>query len=191
MASTERFRACVLAAVVVAATANVSRAQQPGPAPTVASTIDRQISTVEKLTVEAADAMPADRFDFSPESLHVPGSAYKGVRTFAVQVKHLAASNFFLWASVTGDKIPDDYKGGDGPASLKTKSEIIAFLKESFAMGHKAAATLTPENMLAPAAGSTSTRLHFATFAVEHAYDSYGQIVEYLRMNGIVPPASQ
>jgi len=190
MASTERFRACVLAAIV-AATASVSRAQQSGPAPTVASTIDRQISTVEKLTVEAADAMPADRFDFSPDSLNIPGSAYKGVRTFAVQVKHLAASNFFLWAGVTGDKIPDDYKGGDGPASLKTKPEIITFLKESFAMGHKAAATLTPENMLAPAAASTSTRLHFATFAVEHAYDSYGQIVEYLRMNGIVPPASR
>jgi hypothetical protein len=34
-------------------------------------------------------------------------------------------------------------------------------------------------------------RLHRATFAVAHAYDHYGQMVEYLRMNGIVPPASR
>jgi uncharacterized damage-inducible protein DinB len=36
-----------------------------------------------------------------------------------------------------------------------------------------------------------STRLHLATFGVAHAYDHYGQMVEYLRMNGIVPPASR
>ena len=50
---------------------------------------------------------------------------------------------------------------------------------------------LTLENMLQPPEHSQSTRLRLAVFGVEHAYDHYGQIVEYLRMNGIVPPASR
>jgi hypothetical protein len=81
--------------------------------------------------------------------------------------------------------------GGDGPESLKTKAEIITFLKDSFALGHKTAATLTTQNMLQTAEQSKSLRLHLATFAVAHAFDHYGQMVEYLRMNGIVPPASR
>jgi hypothetical protein len=74
---------------------------------------------------------------------------------------------------------------------VKTKAEAIKFLKDSFALGHKAAAALTPQNMLQPGANSKSPRLFLATFAVAHAYDHYGQMVEYLRMNGIVPPDSR
>ena len=153
--------------------------------------MDDEISAIEKQLVDAAEAMPDDKFDFSPESLNMPRGDFKGVRTFALQVKHVAASNYFLWASVTGDKLPDDYKGGNGPEKLRTKAEIVGFLKDSFALGHKAAATLTTQNMFQPATASKSSRLYMATFAVAHAYDHYGQIVEYLRMNGIVPPASR
>jgi len=153
--------------------------------------VDREITTIEKQIVEAAQAMPEDKFNFSPESLNIPGADYKGVRTFAVQVKHVAASNYFLWSPLSGDKIPDNIKDGNGPAELKTKAEVIQFLKDSFALGHKAAATLTSENMLQNAENSKSPRLYRATFAVAHAFDHYGQMVEYLRMNGIVPPASR
>ena len=58
-------------------------------------------------------------------------------------------------------------------------------------MGHKAAVTLTNQNMLQTAEHSKSPRLYLATFAVAHAFDHYGQTVEYLRMNGIVPQASR
>ena len=85
----------------------------------------------------------------------------------------------------------EDFNDGKGPENLKTKADIIEFLKRSFALGHKAAATLTTQNMLQTAEGSKSIRLHLATFAVAHAFDHYGQMVEYLRMNGIVPPASR
>lgn len=161
------------------------------PAPSIASAVDREISAVEKQILDVAEAMPEDKYNFSPESLNIPGAGYKGVRTFGVQVKHVAASNYAIWWRLTGDKFPDDFMGGDGPASLKTKAEIIQFLKDSFALGHKAAATLTTGNMLQTAEGSKSTRLRLAVVAVEHAFDHYGQMVEYLRMNGIVPPASQ
>ncbi|HKW17783.1 MAG TPA: DinB family protein [Terriglobales bacterium] len=161
------------------------------PASTIASVVDREITNAEKQIVELAEAMPQDRFDFSPEALNISSSDYKGVRTFALEVKHVAASNFAIWAPITGDKFPKDYIGGNGPENLKTKAEIIQFLKDSFALGHKAAATLTTDNFLENPEGSKSTRLRLAEFAVEHAYDHYGQMVEYLRLNGIVPPASR
>ncbi len=171
-----------------------TQAQQPQPsqpATTIASTVDHDIAAVEKLIVEAAEAMPEDKFNFSPASLNIPGADYKGVRTFARQVKHVAASNYAILSPLTGDKFPENFLGGDGPENLKTKAEIISFLKDSFALGHKAAATLTAENMLQPTDNSQSLRLHRATFAVAHAFDRYGQMVEYLRMNGITPPASR
>ena len=160
-------------------------------APTIASTVDREVSAIEKLVVDATEAMPEDKFNFSPESSNIPGGEYKGVRTFAVQVKHIASSNYFIWSPLTGDKVPENIKDGNGPADLKSKVDILKFLKDSFALGHKAAATLTAENMLQTPGNSKSTRLHLATFGVAHAYDHYGQMVEYLRMNGIVPPASR
>jgi len=174
-----------------AATPVPQQTQPQQPAPTIASTVDAHITAVEKLVVDAAEAMPDDKFNFSPASLNLPGSAYAGVRTFAVEVRHIAASNYFLWSPLTGDKLPDGLNDGNGPENLKTKADIIRFLKDSFALGHKAAATLTTDNMLQNAPGSKNSRLHRAEFAVAHTYDHYGQMVEYLRMNGIVPPASR
>jgi hypothetical protein len=129
-----------------ATAARAAQAQQSQqPSPTIASTVDREISTIEKQIVEAAEAMPEDKFNFSPESLNIPSSDYKGVRTFAVQVKHVASSNYFLWSPLTGDKVPESIKDGNGPEDLKTKADIIKFLKDSFALGHKAAATLSEQ----------------------------------------------
>jgi hypothetical protein len=169
-----------------------SSAQQAAKAapPTAASEVDRMVTGVEKLVLDAAEAMPEDKYNFSPENRNLPGTDYKGVRTFAVQLKHIASSNYFIWTGVTGDKVPDGLQS-DGPENLKSKAEIIQFVKESFALGHRAAAMLTPENMVQPIRNGKTTRLYLATFGVAHAYDHYGQMVEYLRMNGIVPPASR
>src|SRR6201981_148472 len=162
--------------------------------PTIASAIDREISIVEKEVVEAAAAMPEDKFDFSPEKLNVPGSDYKGVRTFGEQLKHIAASNYLIWSPITGEKPPDTVNDGKGPDNMKAKADIIKYLKDSFAFGHKAVATLNESNLVQPITRPNrppTTRLFLATFAPAHAFDHYGQLVEYLRMNGIVPPASR
>jgi len=182
-----------LLALTLLASATVAHAQtQPLPPPTsLASMVDREISAVEKQLLDAAEAMPDDKFNFTPESLTISGDDYKGVRSFAVQVKHVASSNYFIWSPITGDAVPAAIKDGNGPADIKTKAEILKFLKDSFALGHKAAATLTPENMLQPVGKGKSARLHLAEFGLAHAYNHYGQMVEYLRMNGIVPPASR
>jgi len=170
-------------------TPQVQPSQQVGP--TLASTVDHQVNMIEKQVEDAADAMPEDKFSFTPETLSIPGDDYKGVRTFALEVKHIAASNYFLWSPITGDKLPEGLKDGNGPEALKTKAEIMKFLKDSFALGHKAAASLTAQNILEIPERSKSPRLYLATFGVAHAFDHYGQMVEYLRMNGIVPPASR
>jgi len=162
-----------------------------GQSATIASAIDQEVTTVEKQITDAAEAMPEARYGFSPEGLHIADSDYRGVRTFAEQVKHIAASNYAIWSGITGEQFPKDFLGGNGPENVKTKAEILKFLKESFALGHKAASMLTTDNMLVPPGRSKSTRLRLAVFGVEHAYDHYGQMVEYLRMNGMVPPASR
>jgi hypothetical protein len=141
--------------------------------------------------LDAAEAMPEEKYNFSPENLNLAGSDYKGVRSFAVQLKHIASSNYFLWSPVTGDKLPDGLGDGNGSDAMKSKAEIIKFVKDSFALGHKAAGMLTPDNVLQPAGSGNSTKLYRATFGVAHAYDHYGQMVEYMRMNGIIPPASR
>lgn len=175
-------------------TASAQASASPATPPTIASTIDREITIVEKEVVEAAEAMPDGKFDFSPEKLNIAGSDYKGVRTFGQQLKHIAASNYLIWAPITGEKAPDTANEGKGPDSMTTKADILKYLKDSFAFGHKAVATLNESNLVQPitsGSGKPTTRLFLATFAPAHAFDHYGQLVEYLRMNGIVPPASR
>ena len=182
----------LLLAVVLLASTNLTQAQTQSSQPaTLAAMVDHEISGIEKQVIDAAEAMPEEKFNFTPESLNIPGNDYKGVRSFAVQVKHIASSNYFIWSPITGDAVPANIKDGNGPVEMKSKTEILKFLKESFALGHKAAATLTPENMLQPYAQGKSLRLDRVEFGVAHAYNHYGQMVEYLRMNGIVPPASR
>ena len=176
-----------------AATPN-AQAKRTAP-PTIASAIDQQVSILEREFVGAAEAMPDDKFNFTPIALNIPGSEYKTVKTFAEEVRHVAATNYLLWGAITGDKSPIPFTEDNGPSSLKTKAEIIKYLKDSFALGHKAAQSITAENAAAlvpsPFGQGQTTKLFCATFSVAHAFDHYGQMVEYLRMNGIIPPASR
>src|SRR5882757_4601794 len=166
----------------------------PSTPPTIASAIDREMTIVEKELIDAAEAMPEDKFDFSPEKLNLPGRDYKGVRTFGQQLKHVAASNYLIWSPITGEKPPDTVNDGKGPDNMKAKAEIIKYLKDSFAFGHKAVARLNESNLVQPIIRNNkppTTRLFLATFAAAHCFDHYGQMIEYLRMNGIIPPASR
>jgi hypothetical protein len=130
---------------------------------------------------------------YAPESLDIKGANFKGVYTFAGLVKHIAATNFLLWSGATGEKPPANVTDTKGPASLVLKAEIIQFLKDSFALGHRAAKAVTAENamdMINGLGGQKMPRVFVVTFLPTHAFDEYGQMEEYLRMNGIIPPAS-
>jgi uncharacterized damage-inducible protein DinB len=184
------------AASVFAQAPATPNAQAKKTAPqTIASAVDQQVSILEREFVGAAEAMPDDKFNFAPGTLNIPNSEYKGVKTFAEEVRHVAATNYLLWGAITGDKPPIESKEENGPSELKTKAEIVKYLKDSFALGHKAAKSITAENAAAlvpsPFGQGQTTKLFCATFAVAHGFDHYGQMVEYLRMNGIIPPASR
>jgi uncharacterized damage-inducible protein DinB len=158
----------------------------------LAEAMDREISGLEKQFVAVAEAMPADKFDATPESMGVHG-AFRGVRSFGEQVKHVAADNFAIWAPVGGEPERAGINAPNGPAEMKSREEILKFLKESFAYSHKAVAGLTSENQLGLVKfrGSEVTRMSLVILGLTHATDHYGQMVEYLRMNGVVPPGSR
>jgi len=166
-----------------------SAQDKPKPPASAGEVIDRQFSSMEREFVPAAEAMPADKFDFAPTS-----GEFKGVRTFAQQVKHVAAVNYMISAALLGEKPPVDVEGENGPAAVKTKYQIVKFLKDSCAYTHKAIATLNDKNlieMIDGPFGGKSSRMGLANLTIGHSFDHYGQMVEYLRMNGIVPPASR
>ena len=167
-----------------------AQADKPAENQTITQVLDRSISNVEGEFVPAADAMPEDKYQFAPSN-----GEFKGVRNFGQQVKHVAAVNYLVAASILGEKPPVDIGGENGPDSVKTKADALKFLKDSFAYAHKAVATVNEKNAVAPINSPFGegkvTPLGMATLIVGHCFDHYGQMVEYLRMNGIVPPASR
>ena len=158
--------------------------------PTFSAVLDRSLSGVEREFVSAAEAMPDDKFNFAPTQ-----GEFKGVRTFAQQVKHVAAVNYILGAAILSEKPPVNVGNENGPDNLTSKADIIKFLKDSFDYLHKSLANLDENNVLTPMqspfGSNKTTRLRLTLIALGHPFDHYGQMVEYLRMNNIVPPASR
>ena len=152
--------------------------------------VDNATQRLERDFVPAAEAMPEDKYSFAPTN-----GDFKGVRTFAEEIKHVAATNYLVASLILGEKPPVDVNDEIGPDSVKSKAEILKYLKDSYAYAHKAVATITEANVVEPIptfdGKSTTTRLSLAMLFAWHGYDHYGQMVEYLRMNGIVPPASR
>ena len=157
-----------------------------------AQALDDMLSLFEREVVPLVKAMPADKFNFAPESSTFAGSQsadFKGVRSFGQQVAHLAQANFYFFSVVSGTRPDMDVKS---IAKMTSKDELINALTASFAFGHKAVQTVTPDNAFLTIDGvdGMHTRTTVAAFAVAHGFDHYGQLVEYARMNGIIPPAS-
>ncbi|ABF42333.1 hypothetical protein Acid345_3332 [Candidatus Koribacter versatilis Ellin345] len=165
-------------------------AQDKGPAKTVADVFNGALTGVENEFVPAAEAMPEGKYDFAPTS-----GEFKGVRTFGQQVKHVAAVNYVLGAAILGEKPPVDLGGESGPESVKSKADIVKFLKDSFAYAHKALATLDEKNVTvavkSPFGPNQMAKGTVAVIMETHPFDHYGQMAVYLRMNGIIPPASR
>jgi hypothetical protein len=146
----------------------------------------------EKVIVSAADAMPADKYGFAPAD-----GEFKGVRTFGQMVKHLSATNYILAAAALGEEPPADAGDEVGPEAVRTKAELLNYLKGSFVYLNKAIEAIGQKNTpvksspISPLKSAEATRLALVVESLAHAFDHYGQMVEYLRMNGIVPPASR
>jgi DinB superfamily len=150
------------------------------------------LQLLEQEVESAADAMPADKYRFAPTD-----GEFTGVRTFGEQVKHLAATNNIPAAAALGEEPPAGAGDEAGPETTRTKAQILAYLKDSFAhLGRAVDAigdTTVPvkPSPISPLTARTVTRLALVDEALIHSFDHYGQMVEYLRMNGVVPPASR
>ena len=154
----------------------------------MAASVDQWFTMIERSFIALADAMPADKYDFKPAA-----GNFENVRTFGEQVKHVACANFGFFNQIEKITPPAECSKG-GPDSAETKSELMKYLRESFDYAQRVLKTMTSDNALEPVSGpygGNSTRIGITTLAVWHASDHYGQLVVYLRMNGIVPPASQ
>jgi uncharacterized damage-inducible protein DinB len=167
---------------------------EPGGAPggdsAAAAALQGLISNTETLVTGAAREMPAEKYDFAPAA-----GEFRGVRTFAKQLKHASAVQYLVAVSILGEPVTAEMSDERGPDSVKSKEDVVKYLEGSFAALHRAAATVDEMNAFAPIKGvfgsAPATRAGLIAGALAHSSNHYGQIVEYLRMNGIVPPASR
>ena len=158
--------------------------------PTFSGVLDRTITSTAKEVVSAAEAMPDDKFNFAPTQ-----GEFKGVRTFAQQVKHIAAVNYMFGGAILSEKPPVELGSENGPDSMTSKADCVKFLKDSFDYLQKALNSVNENNVMgevpSPFGPNKMTRLRLVLIATSHPFDHYGQMVVYLRMNGIIPPASR
>ena len=154
----------------------------------IAESVSNSLQFVEGSFLGIAEAMPEDKYDFVPTA-----GNFEGVRSFGEQVKHVACAQFAFFNEFEGKQPPADCeRGGHDPA--KTKAELIKYLKDSFDYSNRVLSRLSATNALDRVEGryaGPNTKLGISVASVWHVTDHYGQLVEYLRMNGIVPPMTQ
>jgi uncharacterized damage-inducible protein DinB len=151
---------------------------------------DALLNIYEGDMMGAVNAMPADKYNFAPSQAIFKaeqGTKYDGVRTFGQMVGHVAQANYYFYGTVGGGKPDVDVKA---IASMTSKDDLVKALAASFAFAHKQIALMTAQNAFA-SVRDDQTKASMVAFGIAHGFDHYGQLVEYLRMNGIVPPASQ
>lgn len=186
----------ILGGCALAGSAQTGSAGAKGAAGTPMSPVQAQeelLNLFQQEFMGVAQTMPADKYSFAPSAaIFAPsqGVKYDGVRTFAQEISHVATANYYFASKILGEKPPIDPKS---IASLTTKEELLKAAADSFAYAHKALATITAENAYTRIDGvdGLHTRSVLASFISAHGYDHYGQMVEYLRMNGLVPPGSK
>jgi uncharacterized damage-inducible protein DinB len=136
-----------------------------------------------KLTAMAED-FPEDKYDFKPNPAE---------RSFAEQLLHAANANYFFINPILGRKVPT---GDPKRDQFKSKAEVAAFVKKSFADGaalikEKGDAGMN-ELILDPFSPNQQVRISDLAWGfIEHSGEHYGQLVVYYRVAGLVPPASR
>ena len=149
-----------------------------------AQVFGKLISDQGEKIVAVAEAMPADKYNFAPTT-----GEFKTVNTFGQQLTHTAEAQYYFFGGF-GTKPTIDPKS---LAKLTSKDDIVKALKDAFAFAQQATETITPENAFEKIEerDGTNTRASIIAFSIGHTENHYGQMVEYLRMNGIIPPASR
>jgi len=192
MRITTRFVGSIFACCLLTAASTLAFSQAAAPAkPAVgtamppAQVYGKLLSGMEQELVGAAEAMPEDKYNFAPAAT---AGEFKGVRSFAGQIKHVAESNYYFFGGGDYSEATDKALT-DSIEKLTSKADIVKALKDSFVKAHALVDSTTADNAFVMTAHGT--RAGMIAFGLAHFMDHYGQVVEYLRMNGIVPPASR
>ena len=177
----------VISFVLLLAALPAPAQQQSSPPKIIPDSINYMWKMVESDFTSLAEAMPEEKWSFKPTQ-----GAFTDVRSFAEQVEHVACANE-AWAKKLRGETPPDHCDTGGPSPAKSKAEILGYLRESFVMMDGEIAKSKLDNLTAPMKGpyAGDNRLEVLNSALWHISDHYGQLVEYVRMNGIVPPASR
>jgi uncharacterized damage-inducible protein DinB len=185
-----------LLVLVCASVFAMPAAAQPASAPAadpVAKTLKASFDTITRYITASAEKMPEEKFGFK---------ATPEVMSFGEIVGHVADSQFSYCARMKGEKNPND---GISIQKKTAKADIVKGLADSVAYcsavyagmtDAKAGELMTPP---APPAGAAATapppppspRFRLLLGNVTHDWEHYGNLVTYLRLNGLVPPSSE
>jgi uncharacterized damage-inducible protein DinB len=153
----------------------------PAASTTLAGDFAKDFADQEDLILKAADAMPTDKFDFKPTAPQ---------QTFGERLMHVVMVNGGLLRAL----------GGKTPAPMinmqaKSKADVMMALKQSFDWGLATVKEFSDQQMVERVMpprfmGPSASRVRIIAFSLVHTEDIYGQMVVYLRLNGVTPPAS-
>lgn len=174
---------CLIGSVLLP---SIGTAQAPAARPP-SDVVLSMVVSLEGALMGVAEEMPEEHYGFVPKN-----GNFRGVRTFMLQMKHAAAVLHFAAAGILGEQITADMANERGPDAVRTKTDVVKYLKDGFAALKRAAATVTEGNAFEPFKGpfgsNADTRVGVITLAISHGWNHYGQVVPYLRMNGLTPP---
>jgi len=148
---------------------------------TIQSDILKDWTNMKETMTKIADAMPEDKFGYKPTPAQ---------RSFGEQILHVAEANVGLMKTLGGKTA--------APTIDKTatsKAAIVKALADSYDYGTAVIKEQTDQSMAEAVQGpsfiGTATRARLVWVTIGHAWDEYGAMTVYLRLNGIVPPASR
>jgi uncharacterized damage-inducible protein DinB len=180
----KRFLNVCLALACLAGSASTAIAQGRGGAActTVACDVAGSWERSKAQITGIANAMPEDKFGFKSTPAQ---------RSFGEHVLHIAQVDLMLLGTLGAKTAPPTLN-----MKATSKAEILAQLKASMDYGSAVMAEFGTDALITervkslPFLGATTSRLNVIYFSLGHSQDTYGQMVVYLRLNGITPPAS-
>jgi uncharacterized damage-inducible protein DinB len=172
------FQICVLIAIALRLASTHVAAQTPS----IQTEMLRDWTNLKQTMNRIASEMPEDKFTFK---------ATPAQRSYGEQILHIATVNARFLGAVGAKATPPTID-----AKATGKAVIIKAMDDSFDYGIAILKELNDQSMLQAAASppqflGPSTRARLFTFLIGHTWDIYGQMAVYLRLNNLVPPASQ
>lgn len=185
-----RFLAFVTAAALLGGV-NAYPQSMPSAGADPAQSVQQFATHVEDSLLALAKAIPADKYNFAPsKDMFKPGSDadFATVRTIAQQFTHVASMPYHMLPAF-GVK-PDAQPDLTALNSMTSKDDIVKALQASFDYQNKVIASLTAQNAFAPTGPRNMSLMGVLLMMMNDYGDHYGQLVEYGRMNGVVPPST-